>query len=244
MNDHSDFIDFFLFPAAITACFFALNLTGVATVPAFEFIPIMLSLIGTMMLKRENAWGQIVLFASQIFFLFYFIQLDLPGQFIFSAIWAVFNLIGFYFWRRPKTERIVAPSFMHPHWAMLIFAGFAVIVFCKWRSGIVGILDFTVLYLGLVGQIVLIKKKVDGWLIWSIVSIGGIVLFWLSASYLMVLRSAMYLMINAAAFIQWRRAARGDETIAAVRTNGKPARSAKKTTARRRKQKSTGKKSE
>jgi nicotinamide mononucleotide transporter len=209
----STFVDFFVFPTVITACFLALNITGAARVPIFEFIPVMISLAGTLMLKRENAYGNLVIFIGQIFFMFYFIQTNLSGQLIFSALLAALNLIGFYFWTYPsgKTNHIITPTTLRPIHKGLICAGLGATVHFSLAGGIIGILDWTGLYLGIVGQILLTRKKIESWILFSIFSAICVVLFLLSESYLLALISLIYLPINVSAFYRWRKLSRRTE---------------------------------
>jgi len=206
----SAFMDSFVFPVLITGCFFALNLTGVARASVWEFLPVMTGLIGTTMLKREDPLGHLVMFVSQILFLFYFLQLGLMGQFIFAAIWGILSLIGFYFWTRPKKKGpVIKPSFLNPSWLGLIGMGLGAIMYYGWETegGIVGILDYATLYLGIMGQLIMMRKKVEGWIFWLTINVAAIALFIMSGSYLLVLRSIIYFPIYLTALRRWQRLA-------------------------------------
>ena len=139
------------------------------------------------------------------------------GHFIYTALCGAISMASFYSWTRhgKRTERAIAPSFLRPMWRALIAAGAAAVVCGMWRTGFIGVLDYMVLYLGTMGQIVMVGKKIDGWMFWIITSATQIILFWLSASYLLFLRGIMYFTNNVAAYIRWRN------EIAAAKENAK-----------------------
>jgi len=200
-------LDAILFTAVMTAAFLFLRLGGIAHVSILEFIPVVLSLIGMSMLKRENPWGQIVFFVSQVVFVVLFFRINLWGQLWYCAIWAVLNLVGFYFWIRPgrKTHRPITPSFLHPALWIPIMAGLAAMAWANRGGGMVAMLDWATLYLGIAGQVVLTKKKIDGWIMWQAVNFLSVVLFWTTGAYLLFLRSILYSFIHVAAFVAWKR---------------------------------------
>jgi len=218
-NNRANIVEFVLFPAIITAAFLFLKSTGTAGVPWMEFTLVMLTLIAMPMLKRENPWGQIVSFVAQILFVYYFLGLDLIGQAIFGAVWAVLNLIGFYNWlrsadnkkKKPASARLrrdkpaLVPSFLQPIWLVAILAGAAMVVWVSSAGGIINVLDYSILYFGIAGQVVLTKKKTDGWTLWIVTSVAGIILFWKTGLYLLLLRSIAYLFIYITAFVKWSK---------------------------------------
>jgi len=205
----TNIVEFILFPALMMVAFLFLRASGISEIPWMEFIPVMLTLIAMPMLKLKNPWGQILSFVGQVLFAFYFLALNLMGQVIFGVIWAALNLVGFYRWSRPGGNKKsgLVPTFLWPAWLAAILMGGLVVAWITSTGGVINVLDYAILYFGLTGQLILIKKKVDGWTLWIITTIAAIVLCWMMGLYLLLLRSFMYLFIYITAFIKWRREA-------------------------------------
>ena len=206
LNNSADIVDFILFPLLTIVTFLVLSLSDISYISLLEFVPVLMTLFAMAMLKRENPWGHIVFFVAQIIFIIYFLQINLPGQVIYCAIWAALNVVGFYSWFCPtkKEKTTVAPLFLRPIWLVAIVVGFAIVPLYSRNGGLIAMLDYSTLYFGIAGQIVLTRKKVDGWILWVIANGVSVGLFWISGSYILLLRAILYLFINIEAFIGWR----------------------------------------
>lgn len=200
-------LSMFLLPVLFAAVYVALNAFGIADVSLLEFVTVVLSMVSIMLLRREYAIGYAFSFIAQMLFIMYFLRIGLTGQVILGAVVAGIDAISFYSWIRPdkKTKKIIQPSFMNPTRWLIVLAGLAIIIIWRYSSGTISILDYLVLYLGLFGQILLIRKKADGWLLWILFDILSIGLFWLSGSYLLFLRSFIDLYNETRAFIEWTK---------------------------------------
>jgi nicotinamide mononucleotide transporter PnuC len=197
--------DIVFFPITIICMFVILKLMGIMGVSVYELLGIVIGMVGITLIKREIAFGQLVSLFRQFFLILHFLPLKLYGQIAFCVIWAIINLITFFMWRKRRGDKALSPSYMNTGWVLLIFVGLIVLIWLQIDSGSIGILDYSVVYLGVLGQLILMKKKIQGWGLWFIADIMGIILFFMTASYLLCVRTILYMFNEVFAYKRWKK---------------------------------------
>lgn len=198
--------DLIVVPTVVIAAFIVLGQLGFNT-PLFEFFGIVAILMGSLLAKRENKIGPVLLLTGNTLLLFYFIAIGLTGQIIFTIFFLIINAATIYSWIRPnkKTKSELRPSNMTPMlWLPIIFI-IAAAVWYGARGGVTGGLDYMVMAAGILGNILLIRKKIAAWGICMLCDCAGVVLFALTGSWLLVLKSIFSIYNEIDAIIKWRR---------------------------------------
>lgn len=201
--------DVVVFPTLLFILFFVLKFANIGTGSILELFGILFSMIGMVLIKRELAIGQLVSMAGQFFLVFYFLPMELYGQMAFGAVWIIINLISFITWPKNPIEstKSLKPTNIKSGWMFLITIGLIIIAVLRSKSGIVGMLDWIIVYLGIIGQALMIRKKVQGWAIWNCFSVASIILFWMTGSYLLFVRTVFYLYTGITAYVDWHKKA-------------------------------------
>ncbi|MCL1892295.1 MAG: nicotinamide riboside transporter PnuC [Alphaproteobacteria bacterium] len=203
--------DLVFFPAGIVALAAALHFLGIGEVSLLELGAVLGAVIARPLLKREKISGMILGIAANILFIFYFMKIHLTGQIILSAFYLALNFAGIYSWMRldKKTHKLLRPTFLHPMWqAGVMIAIAAAVAVGAGTRGTIGSLDYFVMATGIIGMILLVRKKTDAWVSYIAGDTAGLALFWMSGSYLMLAAMLEYLYTDFAAFFKWRKAFR------------------------------------
>ena len=216
--------DLVVWPGAMLGLYFIL-LGGVGhQISTLELMAVLFSTIGLSMIQRQWAWGNIVVLIGQFFFIAYFLPMQLWGQTAFSIIWAILNIITFINWSikirrgaflRPGQVRTgrknapLHPSAMNPVWYVPILIGLMALSIAVAAGGWIALLDWSVVYLGLIGQVALVRKKIDGWYLWGLMNLMALILFAMIGAWLLVARAFINYYIYIAALRDWGKQIRG-----------------------------------
>lgn len=204
-------LDLILFPAAIVALAFALQAIGFAKISYLELCGILMLIIARVLQKRELPAGLVVSILGNIALICYFSALGLPGQVALCAFAVAMNIAALHSWLVPsrKTKKIIRPTFLHPLWqAAVVLTVAAAAAFGAETRGAVGALDYFVMATGIIGILLLVRKKTDCWAMYAAGDVAGVALFWLTGSYLMLATMFVYVYTDLAAFFRWRRLSR------------------------------------
>jgi len=200
--------DFILFPAVIMTLAGVLHFFGLANVPILELVAVLFLVISRPLQKREMPSGFVAAIAANAMLGVYFLQIGLSGQVVLCAFLTVTNAIALYFWLAPgkNAKKKFHPTFLHPTWRTVVMIG--VILAAALGAGIaglVGALDYFAMAAGIIGTLMLGAKKIDAWGLFSITSLTGILLFYITNSYLMLAAVAMFAYNDISAYFQWRK---------------------------------------
>ena len=204
------YFDIAIFPGTMTALGITLITFG-HWVSSIEFTAVLLSLIGLAMTKKQIAFGQLVTFVSQILLIYYFYSNNLMSGVAFAATWAVINLVTYVNWTYPHgktSDKQLRPSFMDNRYLLLILTGSLAIIALRWEHGLIGAIEYLSPFCGLIGHLLLINKRVQGWLFFVIAISVMTVLMATIGSYLLFARNIMFVIIGVIAFIKWGKEAR------------------------------------
>jgi nicotinamide mononucleotide transporter len=197
--------DVIFFPAILLALFILLQIFNLGNVSIYELIGIIFAMLGITLIKREIAIGQLVSMLGQIFLVLHFLPMKLYGQVAFCIVWGIINLISFCSWNIKTNGKIIKPSDIHWIYLFLTGIGLLLIIAIQYHSGLVGLLDYSIVYLGIIGQLMLITKKIQGWILWIIVDVMSVVLFLITGSYLLFARDMFYIFNNITAYFKWKK---------------------------------------
>ncbi|MCL2538012.1 MAG: nicotinamide mononucleotide transporter family protein [Alphaproteobacteria bacterium] len=197
--------DILFLPALLLGTFAILKISGSAAVSGLELFGVMLPFFGKVLIKREIAFGNLLAVAGQGFLIAYFLPMQLYGMVAFCIAWAMIHLATYFSWKWPGARKKLKPSYADAIYIWMIFIGLAILVAYLWNRGLVGVLDYTALYMGLVGQALLINKKIQGWIILAICTVMTMTLFWTTASYLLFIRAILNGVVNVTAYVRWKK---------------------------------------
>jgi len=201
-----------IFPAAMLVLAGALLAAG-HRVSVLEFTGVMLAITGMALAKKQIAWGQLVIFVSQAILIFYFWANEVYGAVAFAAVWGVISIVTYINWVRPRSaagKSELEPSFASKWLVAAVMAGAAAIVL--WRAqqglGFVRSIEWLAPYFGLMGQILLVNKKIQGWLLFVLSVTVMAVLMASISSWMLLARNLMFMIIGTTALIKWADEAR------------------------------------
>jgi len=200
--------DFILFPAVILTLAGMLHIFGLAKVPLLELAAVLFLVISRPLQKREMPSGFVAAIIANAMLGVYFAGVGLLGQVVLCAFLVVTSAVALYFWLSPdkKTHKIIRPTFLHPRWrAGVVSASVFAAAFGASIAGLVGALDYFAMAAGIIGTLLLGRKKIDAWALFAVTSITGTLLFWLTGSYLMLAAVVMFAYNDISAFFRWRR---------------------------------------
>ena len=196
-----------VFPAAMMVLSAALTIAGYS-IGILEFLGVILSLSGMAMVKRQIAFGYLPLTVSQIILGIHFINNNAWGALGFAIIGTIISITGYINWTRPRKDKgapELRPSFLNNWWLAPIFAGAAAIMGYRWGSGLIGEIEYLAPYFSLIGQVLLINKRVQGWMFFTLsITVMAILMYSIEA-YLLLGRNLMYMIIGTTAVIKWTR---------------------------------------
>jgi nicotinamide mononucleotide transporter PnuC len=163
------------------------------------------------LMRRQNVWGYIVAIFANSLLAAYFFGAGLSGQGIVRALYALMSGAGAYAWGRPAEDGAPKkPTYLPRVWQIPIAAGLAAVVAAQIAMGrtAVGVIDYASLYLSLSGALLIMDKKVEGWILWTLVDFVNIPLFVMSGAYLNIFYHLFSIANEMAAIPEWHREAR------------------------------------
>ena len=176
---------------------------------AIEFSAAALGIISLDLLRRQKSAGFVFGVLSCALLICWFASIDLYGQIAMRAVLLGTNLLGLYFWLRPRIQsgQELKPSWLSaqiraPFLAILAAVGAAI-----WAGdGFLSSLDWMSALVIIVGNILLAKKKIDAWIL-LLVGDGllGIPLAVMSGSWMVLFMLCFLVIIEISSIIQWRR---------------------------------------
>jgi nicotinamide riboside transporter PnuC len=177
-------------------------------VAPLDAIGAILLLASLVLIKHESVWGFASYIAGEAVLIVYFIGIGLYAMAAACSISIAISTASICSWLKPpKKKKSLEPSFASLPARISLAAGFIILAAAGMRHGIVRTLDFTSTYLILTGQLLLARKKVDGWAVWVAADASNIALYCLTHSYMSMFRSGLTLITEASAFFKWRREA-------------------------------------
>ena len=195
-----------IFPAAIFIFGLGLIAAGYFVSP-FEFVGVLLSILGAVLVKKQIANGHLIAIMAQLLIFTHFWRSDAAlGALAFSFIWGSISVISYYNWTRGRGGKSeLKPSNLPVKVTGGIFAAAAAIVIMHLHTGFVGSIQFLAPLFGLAGHMSLINKKAQGWLFLAICFSVMAVLMWNINSWLLFARNIVLIMVSTLAFIKWRK---------------------------------------
>ena len=84
-------------------------------------------------------------------------------------------------------------------------AGLAAIAGAASSNGLVSVLDYSIMYLIVVGSLLVVKKKIETWWLFLAADLSSVPMLLLSGSYVVVFAGVISAMNDVAAIRQWRK---------------------------------------
>ena len=196
-----------VFPGAMLVLA-AILLAAGHPISLLEFLGVILSLAGYVLIGRQVAPGYLSLMASQIILAVHFhLEKSAFGAIGFALLGAVISLVSFVNWTRPRKNKgaELKPSFLNNWWLAPIFAVAAAIVYYRWGTGFIGEIEWLAPYFSLLGYVLLGNKRIQGWIFFVLsITVMAVLMVPIDA-YLLLGRNLMYMVIGTMSFIKWRR---------------------------------------
>ncbi|MDR2099092.1 MAG: nicotinamide riboside transporter PnuC [Rickettsiales bacterium] len=197
----------FLVPAAaglywvITACFFHVHASLV------ELAAGVLSFSAALMLRKEKPAGLLLSSASCMLFFLYFMDIRLYGQMWLQVFYVALNMVSLFAWREKRGGVRIKPSLLPRALQVGMPAIFVSFVAGCVAAGMdaVGVMDFASVLLLAVAPVLLIRKKLEYWLVSGANNLLSIALFWMTGSYVVLVLNAAAFVNAVAAIRRWRK---------------------------------------
>jgi nicotinamide mononucleotide transporter len=175
-----------------------------------EIAGVAANIVAIILLKRESPRGFAVAVAANATLAMYFAAIGLSGQAITRTLYAIMSAASLASWVWPrKSGGPLRPTFLPARAHGLLIAGLAAVVVAKacTGSGLIGILDYSSLYLSLAAGFLIMRKKAECWYIWLAMDAVNLPLFVLAGAYVNVFYAAFSLANDSAAARRWTREA-------------------------------------
>jgi len=134
--------------------------------------------------------------------------IGLYGQVMLRLFITLNCLVSIWFWRRGegtgKKRRELRPSFLAGWQRALLIVGLGAVAVPALSKGLIHMLDYSSMYVVIVGSLLIVKKKTDSWGFFLVGDATSLPLFLLSASYMNIFFGVFSVTNNATALYQWR----------------------------------------
>ncbi|MCL2369560.1 MAG: nicotinamide mononucleotide transporter family protein [Alphaproteobacteria bacterium] len=160
---------------------------------------------GALLSKRQKWYGQLFFITGNILFMTHFINIGFYGNVAMFMFFNIMCLWTIYEWRRKdkKGKTVLRPSQLGRRGLICLGLGLLVVLIIASFGGIVQMLDFGMLYLGIVGKILLVYKKIDGWKSLITCDAFALVLFAITGQWFLLVRHGLAVIINGGALRLW-----------------------------------------
>jgi nicotinamide riboside transporter PnuC len=203
--------DFLLFPGYFCILFIIFRLFGIYVAPVV-FCASLFSIFAALFSKRQKWWAELLYIAGNILFVIYFVRIGLFGHiwmFLFYTVLCICTIIA---WKEAgrAANKSLKPSRISNRLKVSLFAGIFLSMVVMYTNGVISALDHGILFCGIAGKLLLVKKKTDGWVMWLLSNFMEFALFALTANWFLFGRSCMNLYINTSAVYKWSSKVRED----------------------------------
>jgi nicotinamide mononucleotide transporter PnuC len=201
-------IDFVLALALLAVYVAVLRFALRLELSGIEIAGVAANIIAVTLMRRQSVWGYMVAILANSLLAAYFYSAGLSGQTIVRAFYAVMSGAGAYSWHRPrKNGERLAPAYLPRRLWILIAAGLVAVVAAQVSMGraALGIIDYASLYLSLAGGLLMMGKKIEGWILWTLVDFVNIPLFVMSGAYLNIFYHLFSITNEMVAIPAWHR---------------------------------------
>jgi nicotinamide mononucleotide transporter len=177
-----------------------------------EFLGFVFTTVSVWLNTKQNPWGWGMGILSIICYIYVFASVWLIGDFFLNIYFLLTSVYGWYLWKFGKKEGAV---FQVTHtsscerWILLvtgiICAILLGILFDSYPQASVPYWDAETTAFSLVGQWLLVRKKIENWLVWIFVNIQYVALFFYKD---LIATSLLYIMLTIFAvkgYREWRK---------------------------------------
>ena len=199
-------MDFFVIGGIFIGLAVVLELLGVHT-PLGVFIAALFAGTGGLLSKRQIWWGQLFFIIGNVLLMIHFINIGLYGNaimftfFIMMCLWTIYNWIR----KGGDGKTLLSPTWLNNYWRTAVSVGFILVVIVASFYGTVRMLDFGMMYLGIVGKLMIARKKTDGLASHMLADTVAIGLFFITGQWFLLMRSAMAWSISFGALRTWEK---------------------------------------
>ena len=190
-----------------------------------EFWAVITGLIAVYLSSRENAWSWIIGLINVILFFILFYQIQLYPDMLLQVFYFITNCIGFIFWKFPKKEdenklkelKITRTKISH----IYIYIGvtcIATLFLGSFASHLHQLfpmifslpsaypyIDSLTTILSIVATFLLMKKKLEAWIIWLIVDIIATIIYALKNVQFVAIEYFIFCIIAIYGTIKWMK---------------------------------------
>lgn len=177
-----------------------------------ETIGVLFGIAGVWLTIRRHIWCWPVGLVNVGLFAFVFFHARLYGAAVLQLVYVVISLYGWYRWRHPGPNLRELPISWTPWrwWGGLGVAGvlltMALGLFLRWRTNaVLPFLDAATASFSLVAQWQTARKWIDNWLVWIAVDLVYIGMYLSQRLYPTATLYAVFLVLAALGFREWRR---------------------------------------
>ncbi|MDR0803800.1 MAG: nicotinamide mononucleotide transporter family protein [Rickettsiales bacterium] len=167
--------------AALRFCF------GISVSP-IELIAVIIVPVSIDLIRRQKVQGFIFNMAFRAILAWWFWHLGLYGNMTLSIVLCAILALSIWSWRHPaKNKKELKPSFLDSRLRIaLVLAAAAWVMFFGTELGAITIMDWLYTALILVGNVLIIRKKIDAWFCFLAADSFGVFLFAMSGSWLYI----------------------------------------------------------
>lgn len=163
--------------------------------------------------RREKSSAFVFNIIKCILLAIWFTSIGLYGQVAFRTIFAVLSLVGMFMWMFPRTmlnKRELRPAWLPRRFAGPIWAGILVVgLIILSRFNIITAMDWIYVLFGTIGNILLVFKRTDAWVLFLTSELVGLPLFFLTESWMFVLITVFMIFIEIGALKSWSKVTNG-----------------------------------
>ncbi|MCS6796471.1 MAG: nicotinamide riboside transporter PnuC [Raineya sp.] len=177
-----------------------------------EILGFLTSLLCVWLNIKANIWAWFWAIVSSAISAVLFYQLRLFGDMNLQFFFIATAIYGFWQWKfgkRNRTENLTIAFLPKKLYPKLIFAfaiAFAGIYqVLAWLKGDVLFWDTLTTTLSVLATWLLARKYVENWLLWIVADVIYVGIYWYKATYLYALLYAIFLLMAAKGFWEWRR---------------------------------------
>lgn len=173
-----------------------------------ETSSVFLVVIATALMRRQMVSGLTVGIISNVISIVYFSSLGLYGQAAQRLVVIGFRSRSIATWKTRKDGTVLKPSTMTWKWQLILMGILTVIVLCASYYGFITAIDWLSASMIIAFNILMIWKKIEGWMVFLVANAIATTLFFLSGSYLWMFNGLFAFGTGIAAIKGWMKDAK------------------------------------
>ena len=191
-----------------------------------EVFAVITGILTLILLVRNNVWNWPVGIVSVIAFAFLFFEIKLYADVILQIFFIVTGLIGWWLWTHGGENRSELPiTTLTNNQRVLTVIGLVIAClasgyfFDTFTDASLPYIDSIVTGMSIVAQILLMRRKIDNWVIWIVMDFVAIGLYFYKGIYLTTGLYVIFLIMSTIGLFTWIRLKKEEERRAKFITN-------------------------